>query len=400
MYRRTIKRTSNILHWNCNWDCRLPRQILSIFLIWEKIERLVFTKGSRDAIARTAWFQAASTMPLHVQGRLPFAFAPLFSEIIANRCARPRSIFDASRNETIDERWHQIDSNDLRRNEAIDTVLRIISTGTRRLIRRRSLSASKPASFANLFHRSSARSLRPFVPFLSLFLEILFHRSSARSLRPFVPYSVFLSLSLSLFLEIHAKRNAFSSDETAALHASLLFAETIDIVYRVSRDATSVRAVPAHATNWNVGFALELFHCRDSLSLRAHVWLGLSVYYCRVPITHLSLSLSPSLYYTFYIYTYACTWNFRIFNVKYLYYAWKVPLTSFTRNFSFTRLTGTLCSDARPLCCISNDSSIMISFSLCTSCLAVALMQPCREEKINTTQRGLITRCRRLCRGC
>ena len=137
-------------------------------------------------------------MPLHVQGRLPFAFAPLFSEIIANRCARPRSIFDASRNETIDERWHQIDSNDLRRNETIDTVLRIISTGTRRLIRRRSLSASKPASFANLFHRSSARSLRPFVPFLSLFLEILFHRSSARSLRPFVPYSVFLSLSLSL----------------------------------------------------------------------------------------------------------------------------------------------------------------------------------------------------------
>lgn len=48
-------------------------------------------------------------------------------------------------------------------------------------------------------------------------------------------------------------RNASSPGETAALHALLLFAETIDIVFRdivfTEVSWNDVRAVPAHATN-------------------------------------------------------------------------------------------------------------------------------------------------------
>ena len=105
-------------------------------------------------------------------------------------------------------------------------------------------------------------------------------------------------IHLFLFAKIHVKTrdDAFSCEETADSRAFLLVERTFhvlrDIVHRVW--SNGMRAVPAHATNWNVGFALELFHCRDShfegACLTRSVILLLACIY-----SFLSLSLSLSL---------------------------------------------------------------------------------------------------------
>lgn len=122
-------------------------------------------------------------------------------------------------------------------------------------------------------------------------------------------------IHLFLFMEIHVKRNdAFSWEETSESHAFLLVEKTFDIlrdiVYRVW--SNDMRAVPAHATNWNVGFALELFHCRDShfegACLTRSVILLLACIY-----SFLSLSFIYACIYI-YIYTYrlnVCYTEFR-----------------------------------------------------------------------------------------
>ena len=139
------------------------------------------------------------------------AFVPSFSQIIANTAtARPRSIVTRIANQTTIDRWIQTIYEGTKQS-TIDTALQNISA--------RDEADSKP----------EFREYPRCCPVISA-------RSCVRSIRrPFVPRSRDDCTFLSLGGEVHVKRNArnaSSSDETTALHALLLFAETIDVLFR------------------------------------------------------------------------------------------------------------------------------------------------------------------------
>lgn len=123
----------------------------------------------------------------------------------------------------------------------------------------------------------------------------------------FDPILVLPSTTDSSFPIYGNSRNASDAwEETTASHPFLLvemFDILRDIVYRVWPN--DMRAERAHATNWNVGFALELFHCRDShfegaCLTRSVILLLACIYY------FLSLPLLLHLYARVHVYIRLC----------------------------------------------------------------------------------------------